>query len=46
MSILNHIADIGTKSNNPEVIDKVTDILEKLIIGTADNEDITPEELN
>lgn len=43
MSILNHIADIATKSNKPEIISRLTEILEKLITGTADNEDITPE---
>jgi hypothetical protein len=37
MSILNHIADIATKSNNPEIVDKLGEILEKIIGGTAEN---------
>lgn len=35
MSITNHVVDVATKSNKPEVINKLTDILEKLIAGTA-----------
>lgn len=41
MSILSHIAGIATKTNNPEIIQKITEIYERLINGTADNDEIT-----
>ena len=43
MSILNNILSIATKSSDPVVIDKLSELIEKMLIGTIDNQDISPE---
>ena len=40
MSIINHIIKIVTNSKNSEVMNNLTDILEMIIGGTADNPNI------
>lgn len=41
MSIINHIIKIATTSKNVELVNNLTDILEMVIGGTANNPNIT-----
>ena len=46
MSILNHIISIAGKSQDPEVISLLTEMIQKSLSGTIDNDDITPDQLD